>query len=65
MQYNSILGVQMFKTERLESFFLEDSYNISVVGAPCCGYALLPKRMIVKMCNFLFNLETHAKSFIS
>lgn len=38
---------------------------MSVVVAPGCGYVLLPKMMIVKMCHFLFNLETCEMSFIS
>ena len=38
---------------------------MSVVVAPGCGYVLLPNRMIVKICHFLFNLETCEKSFIT
>ena len=37
---------------------------MSVVVAHGCGY-VLSKRMIVKMCHFLFNLEICEKSFIS
>jgi hypothetical protein len=31
---------------------------MSVVMVPCCAYVVLLKRMVVKMCNFLFYFDT-------